>query len=79
MAKLDRPTKESLDEKLTDVVNEYQKVRGVMGDKVIRASVSLGLKIRRRKYHKEDRGEFDRLVKEHPVFSQFCQDIGLEL
>lgn len=79
MAKLELDTsaRVKLESELTEVVNQLMGQRGILGDRVVRLTVKAGLKIRRKKY--KDKEEFDRIVREHGAFMEFCKVIGLEI
>jgi hypothetical protein len=79
MAKLelDESARAKLESDLTEIVSQLSGQRVVLGDRVIRWTVKLGLMKRRKKYR--DKKEFDRIVREHKVFGGFCELIGLKI
>lgn len=70
-------TETNLEDKITELITTLQGQRFIVGDRVVKFSLSTALKMSRRKA--KDKKEHDRIVSENKLLQEFCKEIGLKM
>ena len=68
-------TETSLDDKITELITTLQGQRVMLGDKVVRLSLSTALKLSRMKA--KDKEKHDRIVSGNKLLQEFSKEVGL--
>ena len=68
---LTEPT--TLEDRITELISTLQGQRFVIGDKMVKISLSMAIKMSRRKA--KDKKKHDRIISEHKLLQEFLKEI----
>ena len=70
-------TETTLEDKITELVSTLQGQRVILGDKMVKFSLSTALKMSRMKA--KDKKEHDRVISENKLLQEFAKEVKLKI